>query len=47
MWKTFLKWTWRLIRTLALLGLLVFFLPRIMTSIYAMFKNLFCGRCSP
>jgi len=39
MWKTFLKWTWRLIRTLALLGLLVFFLPRIITSIYAMFKT--------
>lgn len=39
MWKTFLKWTWRLIRTLALLGLLVFFLPRIITSIYAMFQT--------
>lgn len=39
MWKTFLKWTWRLIRTLALLGLLVFFLPRIITSIYATFKT--------
>jgi SanA protein len=38
MWKKFLKWTWRVIRTLALLGLLVFFLPRIITSIYAMFK---------
>ena len=38
MWKTFLKWTWRLIRTLALLGLLVFSLPRIITSIYAMFR---------
>ena len=39
MWKKFLKWTWRVIRTLALLGLLVFFLPRIITSIYAMFKS--------
>ena len=39
MWKTFLKWTWRLIRTLTLLGLLVFFLPRIITSIYAAFKT--------
>ena len=38
MWKTFLKWTWRLIRTLALLSLLVFFLPRIITSIYSMFR---------
>ena len=39
MWKTFLKWTWRVIRTLALLGLLVFFLPRIITSIYTAFKT--------
>lgn len=38
MWKKFLKWTWRVIRTLILLGLLVFFLPRIVTSIYAAFK---------
>ena len=38
MWKTFLKWIWRLIRTLALLSLLVFFLPRIITSIYSMFR---------
>ena len=38
MWKKFLKWTWRVIRTLFLLGLLVFFLPRIITSIYAAFK---------
>jgi SanA protein len=38
MWKTFLNWIWRLIRTLALLSLLVFFLPRVMTSIYAAFK---------
>jgi SanA protein len=37
MLKKFLKWTWRLIRTLFLLGLLVFFLPRIMTSLYATF----------
>jgi SanA protein len=39
MWKKFLKWTWRVIRTLALLGLLVFFLPRIMTAIYAAFRT--------
>jgi len=39
MWKKFLKWTWRLIRTLFLLGLLVFFLPRIITSIYAAFRT--------
>jgi SanA protein len=39
MWKKFLKWTWRVIRTLLLLGLLVFFLPRIITSIYAMFRT--------
>jgi SanA protein len=37
MWKKFLKWTWRVIRTLSLLGLMVFFLPRIITSIYAIF----------
>jgi len=39
MWKSFLKWTWRFIRTLILLGLLVFFLPRIITSIYAAFRT--------
>ena len=39
MWKNFLKWTWRLVRTLLLLGLLVFFLPRIMTSVYAAFRT--------
>ncbi len=39
MWKIFLKWTWRLIRALALLGLLTFFLPRIITSIYALFQT--------
>jgi vancomycin permeability regulator SanA len=39
MWKKFLKWTWRVIRTLVLLGLLVFFLPRIITSLYAMFRT--------
>jgi SanA protein len=39
MWKTFLKWTWSVIRILALLGLLVFFLPRIITSIFAMFRT--------
>ena len=39
MWKSFLKWTWRIIRTLSLLGLLVFFLPRIITSIYAAFRT--------
>jgi len=39
MWKTFLKWTWRVIRTLILLGLLVFFLPRIMTSVYAALRT--------
>jgi len=39
MWKKFLKWTWRVIRTLVMLGLLVFFLPRIVTSIYAAFQT--------
>ena len=39
MWKKFLKWTWRLVRTLILLGLLVFFLPRIITSVYAAFRT--------
>jgi SanA protein len=38
MWKKFLKWTWRVIRTLMLLGILVFFLPRIITSLYAALK---------
>jgi len=39
MWKKFLKWTWRLIRTLLLLGLLVLFLPRIISSVYAAFRT--------
>jgi SanA protein len=39
MWKKLLKWTWRVIRTLLLLGLLVLFLPRIITSIYAIFRT--------
>jgi SanA protein len=39
MWKKMLKWTWRVIRTLILLGLLVLFLPRIITSIYAIFRT--------
>ena len=38
MLKKFLRWTWRLIRALSLLGLLVLFLPRIITSIYAAFQ---------
>ena len=33
-----MKLTWRLIRTLSLLGLLILFLPRIITSIYTVFK---------
>jgi SanA protein len=39
MWNTYLKWAWRLVRTLTLLGLLVFFLPRLVTSIYAMLRT--------
>lgn len=39
MWKQFLKWTWRIIRTLALLGLLILFLPRIITALYAAFRT--------
>jgi SanA protein len=39
MWKKILKWTWRVIRTLVLLGLLVLFLPRIITSISAAFRT--------
>jgi SanA protein len=39
MWKKMLKWTWRLIRTLFLLGLLVLFLPRIITSVYAALRT--------
>jgi len=39
MLRNFLKWTWRLIRTLILLGLLVLFLPRIITSVYAAFQT--------
>jgi len=38
MWKMVLKWIWRVFRSLALLGLLIFFLPRIISSIYAAFK---------
>ncbi len=47
MWKTFLKWTWRVIRTLILLGLLVLFLPRIITSIYAVFRTFSVENVSP
>ena len=39
MWKIFLKWTWRIIRILVLLGLLIVFLPRIITSIHAAFRT--------
>lgn len=38
MWRKFLKWTWRVIRTLVLLGLLILFLPRVITSVYTAFK---------
>ena len=47
MWNTFLKWTWRLIRALVLLGLLVFFLPRLITSIYAAFQTFSVEEVSP
>ena len=47
MWKNFLKWTWRIIRTLFLLGLLVFFLPRIITSVYAAFRTYSVDDVSP
>ncbi len=47
MWKKFLKWTWRLIRTLLLLGLLVLFLPRIITAIYAAFRTFSVADVSP
>jgi SanA protein len=39
MWNTYLKWAWRIVRTLTLLGLLVFFLPRLVTSIFAMLRT--------
>jgi vancomycin permeability regulator SanA len=39
MWKKILKWTWRVIRTLVLLGLLVLFLPRLITAVYAAFRT--------
>ena len=39
MWKTFLKWSWPVAGPCRLLGLPVFFLPRIITSIYAAFKT--------
>lgn len=39
MWKKLLKLTWRLIRTLTLLGLLTFFMPRIISSVYAVFRT--------
>jgi SanA protein len=39
MLKKILKWTWRVIRTLTLLGLLVLFLPRLITAVYAAFRT--------
>jgi len=39
MWKKILKWTWRVIRTLVLLGLLILFLPRLITALYAAFRT--------
>jgi SanA protein len=39
MWKKLLKWTWRVIRTLLLFGLLALFLPRIITAVYAILKT--------
>ena len=47
MWKKFLKWTWRLLRTLILLGLLVFFLPRLISSIYAALRTFSVEDVSP
>ncbi|MFZ5821699.1 MAG: SanA/YdcF family protein [Chloroflexota bacterium] len=35
MWKKIIKWTYRLILTLGLLGLLGLFLPRLVTALYA------------
>jgi SanA protein len=47
MWRKFLKWTWRLVRVLILLGLLVLFLPRIITSVYAAFRTYSVEDVSP
>ena len=47
MWKTFLKWVWRVVRTVVLLGLLVLFLPRIITSVYAAFRTYSAQQVSP
>jgi SanA protein len=47
MWRTYLKWIWRVIRTLALLGLLAFVLPRIAASLYAAFRTFSVEEVSP
>ena len=39
MWRSFFKWVWGVLRALAKLGLLAFFLPRILTSMYAVFRT--------
>jgi SanA protein len=39
MWKKILEWTWRVIRTLVLLGLLIVFLPRTITAVYAALRT--------
>jgi SanA protein len=47
MWRNFLKWVWRVLWTLTLLGLLAFFLPRVVTSLYAAFRTFTIGEVSP
>lgn len=39
MWKSILKWSWRVTWVLGLLGLLSLFLPRIITSLYAISRT--------
>jgi len=39
MWNKLFKWAWRLAFTLSLLGLLVIFLPRLMTALYAALRT--------
>lgn len=47
MWRKFLKWVWRVLSMLTLLGLLAFFLPRIATSFYALFRTFSIETVSP
>ena len=47
MWRNFLKWIWRVLWALTLLGLLSFFMPRIVTSLYAALRTYSVETVSP